>query len=86
MTPMAERSPVESGRVVRNSPGGMGRLEIDRSKHVVAKHERRSGAAKHVLASPYGIFEILTEANHAKKQPRLKLRTWSTGKQGHMRR
>ena len=39
-----------------------------------------------VLASPYEIYEIIMESNHAQRKQRLKLRIGSTGKRGHMRR
>ena len=42
----------------------------------------KDGALKHVLVDPYGIFKILMEANHAQKQPRLKLRIGPAGKTG----
>ena len=42
----------------------------------------KDGELKHAPVSPYGIFEILMEVNHEKKQPMLKLRIGPTGKTG----
>ena len=42
----------------------------------------KDGATNHVLAGPYEIYEILMEANHAQKQPMLKLRIGTAGKTG----
>ena len=42
----------------------------------------KDGPTKHDLVSPYGIYEILTEATHAQRQPMIKLRIGSAGKTG----
>ena len=40
------------------------------------------GSLKHVLATPYEIYEILTESNYEHHQSRLKLRIGPAGKTG----